>query len=213
MTRLLIIRHGQSTANIQGVFAGHVDSALTELGLRQAELTAEYIVTNYTVDRVYGSDLRRAFATGKAVADRLGLEITPDAALREIYAGIWEGVPMAELAESYGEPYQIWMHDIGNAVCEGGESVAQMQERIVSAVCRIARENPGKTVVIATHAAAIKALQCHCEGRPLDEMKDVPWVDNASVTDIVWENDRLRVIEAGHSAHLGELVSKLPKNV
>ena len=67
MTRLLFVRHGQSKANLDGVFAGQIDPALTELGCRQAECTAEFIAENYKVDAVYSSDLQRAYQTGLAV--------------------------------------------------------------------------------------------------------------------------------------------------
>ena len=66
MTRLLFVRHGQSEANLEGVFAGQIDPALTELGYRQAECTAEFIAKTYSVDAVYSSDLQRAYHTGLA---------------------------------------------------------------------------------------------------------------------------------------------------
>ena len=90
MTKLLIIRHGQSQANLDGIFVGHVDSPLSDLGKQQAEVTADFIVSNYHVDAVYASDLERAFYTGKTVADRLGLPITAVRGMREIFAGDWK---------------------------------------------------------------------------------------------------------------------------
>ena len=69
MTALLLIRHGESIANVDGRFAGHLDIPLSETGYVQADITAHYIHSHYTVDAVYASDLLRAFHTGKAVAD------------------------------------------------------------------------------------------------------------------------------------------------
>lgn len=213
MTKLLIIRHGQSQANLDGVFVGHVNSPLSDLGKQQAELTANYIVSNYHVDAVYASDLDRAFYTGKRVADLLGLPITADRQLREIFAGDWEQVKFDDLAEHYGEPYQIWLKDIGRAICPNGESVAQLQERFVSALRRIARKNDGKTVVIGTHATPIRTLMTHCAGCDITQMKDIPWVSNASVTIVEFENDTFRIVTPGYDKHLGELRTALPKNV
>lgn len=210
MTKLLIIRHGNSLANTQGVFAGATDSPLTELGHAQAEKTAQYVAANYRVDAVYASDLQRAFDTGKAVADKFGLTVNATSAMREIFAGEWEGQPfdMLDLRHSY----YIWKTDIGNATCDGGESVAQLQKRIVAEVTRIAEENPQKTVVIATHATPVRVLQCFCEGKALDEMKNIPWVRNASVTEVCWENGKLSLIRAGYDAHLEGMQSALPAN-
>lgn len=208
MTRLLVIRHGQSQTNVDGIFAGKTDSALSELGQRQAETTAAYIVSHYRVDKVYASGLRRAYATGKAVADRLGLAVHIRGELEEIDGGAWECVPFAELTERTA--YQVWLTDVGNAVCDGGESVARLQKRVVDAVLEIAEENPGKTVVIATHATPVRALQCWCEGKSLAQMREVPWTANASVTEIIYENGALQPVMIGYDRHLGGMVSRLP---
>lgn len=213
MTKLLIIRHGQSQANLDGVFVGHVNSPLSDLGRQQAELTADFIVSNYPVDAVYASDLDRAFYTGKCVADKLGLPITADARLREIYAGDWENVKFDTLSDSYGEPYQIWLRDIGNAQCPNGESVAQLQDRFVSAVRSIAQENHGKTIVIATHATPVRTLMTYCAGCGLTQMRNIPWVSNASVTVAEYDGQNFTIITPGYDKHLGALRSELPKNV
>lgn len=213
MTKLLIIRHGQSEANLQATFVGHTDSPLSELGMRQAECTADYVVSNYHVDAVYASDLERAFYTGKTVADRLGLDTAPERGMREIFAGDWERVKFDTLATQYGEPYQVWLKDIGLAQCPNGESTADLQSRIVATLRRIAEANEGKTVVVATHATPIRTFMHHCSGLPLREMKNIPWVSNASVTTVHYENGKFAIAEAGHDAHLGEMRTALPKNV
>lgn len=213
MTKLLIIRHGQSEANLEGVFVGHTDSPLSDLGKRQAEVTADYVVSAYHVDAVYASDLERAFYTGKAVADRLGLTVTADSGMREIFAGDWERVKFDTLSTQYGEPYQLWLRDIGLARCPNGESTAQLQSRIVATLRKIAEANDGKTVVVATHATPIRTFMHYCSGLPLSEMKNIPWVSNASVTVVEYENGSFRIVEAGHDAHLGDMRTALPKNV
>jgi len=231
MTKFLIIRHGQSQANLDGVFAGHTDTPLTELGRRQAALTAEYIVAHgaadlvyaadrvyaadlvYAADRVYASDLARAFDTAKASADRLGLPVIPDEGLREIYAGEWEGVPFDELQKNGGEPWRVWREDIGRAVCPGGESAVQLQARVVATLDRIARENENRTVIIGTHATPIRTLMCHCMGKPIESMQELTWVPNASVTTVLWEDGKFTLVRAGYAEHLREHLSSLPSNV
>lgn len=212
MTTLLIIRHGQSVSNIQGVFTGNLDLALTEQGLQQAQITSDYIVENFKVDAVYSSDLCRARDTGKAVADRLGLEVQTDRRLREIYAGRWEGRSFNDLTDNFSN-YMVFRTDIGNCVTDGGETVAQLSARVLEAFYDIAKANEGKTVVIATHATPIRALQCHCEGKTLAQMKDVPWVTNASVSTILFKNGKFSLKERCHDEHLGAIVSRFPSNV
>ena len=115
MTTLLLIRHGQSQANLNGLFAGQLNPPLTELGVQQAQRTAEFIKAHYQVDKVYASDLSRAARTGQAVADNLGLPLKTDTSLREINAGQWEGISFERLAQDYPEDYGVWLADIGNS--------------------------------------------------------------------------------------------------
>lgn len=212
MTTLLLVRHGQSIANEAGIFAGFTDMPLTEKGLQQAACTAKFIAENYRVDAVYASDLQRAWQTGLAAARTLGLNITPTEKLREIFAGSWEGNTYESLANGHTPEYETWLHDIGNCQCPGGESVAELSRRVYEAVCAIAEENEGKTVLIATHATPIRTLMCRMAGLEISQMKDVPWVTNASVTEVRFENGLLTPVKISQDAHLQDLVTRLPKN-
>ena len=212
MTTMLVIRHGQSISNLEGIFTGNMDLALTDIGHRQAQITADHILQNYHVDAVYSSDLRRAFDTGRAVAEPLGIDLVTDRRLREIYAGDWEGRTFDELTAHYPN-YMVFRTDIGNCTTDGGETVAQLSQRVLEAFMEIGEANPGKTVVIATHATPIRAIQCHCQGKPVSQMKDIPWVTNASITTVIYEDHKLRLQEVGHDAHLGKIVSRFPSNV
>ena len=212
MTKLLIIRHGQSVSNIQGVFTGHLDLELTDLGHQQAALTGEFILENYKVDAVYASDLCRAADTGRAVAEPLGLPLLTDRRLREIYAGSWEGRSFNDLSQT-APSYMVFRNDIGTCQTDGGESVAQLSQRVLEAFYEIADRNEGKTVVITTHATPIRALMTHAQGKTLAEMKNIPWVTNASVTEVIYENGKFYLGKVCQDAHLGSIVSRFPSNV
>ena len=205
MTTLLLIRHGQSCGNRDKRFIGHTDLPLSELGFAQARRTAEYVTSNYQVDKVYASDLVRAYETGKAVADRLGLTVIPEPDVREINLGIWENVSFTEMYDKGEKPFLVWKENMGRTEWPGGESVAEVQERASRALERIAMENDGKTVVVAAHAATIRAVQCLYEGKTLDEIGEIPWVSNASVTVFRYENGEMTVVSAGYDEHLQAL--------
>lgn len=212
MTRLLFIRHGQSEANARRVFAGHYNIDLTDLGKKQAERTAEFIMDNYKVDKVYSSDLIRAYKTGRAVAKKLGIKVIADKGMREIKAGDWEGKDFEYLFETF-EDYRHWREDIGTSRCTNGESVAEIYERVYNTVCKIAEQNEGKTVVIATHATPIRVLELRISGHDFTYMKNIPWVPNASVSEVIYENGKLSAVKMAQNKHLEDLVSTLPANV
>ncbi|MBE7063530.1 MAG: histidine phosphatase family protein [Clostridia bacterium] len=213
MTTVLLVRHGESQANRHGVFAGQIDIDLEERGELQAEKTARFIKENYKVDRVYASDLIRAHRTGQAVADAVGLPLETDVALREIYAGEWENVPFKTLEENFAEDWHVWCTDLGRSRCTGGESVAELGERIMKAVKRLAEENGGKTIVIATHATPVRAMQCLVETGDITNMKEYAWVSNASVSEFFYEAGTWRIGRVSQDEHLSELVTGLPQGV
>lgn len=210
MTTILIIRHGESEANNQKIFAGHMDTSLQKRGVEQAKLTAEFIANNYKVDKVYASDLKRAFVTGKTLAEKVGVEIIPEEGLREIDCPLWDGVKFDEMHFVDEEKYKMWIEDIGNAQTPGGESVADVGKRVYNTVKRIAEENHGKVIAIASHGVAIRTLQSLVSTGGFDEMKNIPYVSNASVTELFYDNGEFRFGKINIDEHLGSLLTTLP---
>lgn len=210
---LIMVRHGESEANRKKIFAGHYDADLSENGLMQAKRTAECIKSHYKVDKVYASDLRRAYKTGKCIADLYGTEAIKNKKLREIYAGEWDGKSFSDLTLQYEKEYGVWLSDIGNASCPGGETVKELGERVMSELTRLAEENDGKTIVAATHATPIRAMQSLVQTGGLSEMKNIPWVSNASYSVFEYNNRKWNIIKINEASHLGEIKTNLPENV
>ena len=183
MTRVLLVRHGQSESNVKGTFTGQLDYPLSSLGLAQAERTARFILENYHIDAVYSSDLSRAYHTGLPVAEKLNLQIHRDIGLREIYGGEWEGMRFTDLSNTHPEAYRIWQQDMVNSRCPGGESVPELAQRVWETFCRICKENPDKTVLIATHATPIRTILWHSKTNITPLLGDSPWVSNSSVSE------------------------------
>ena len=213
MTTVILIRHGESEANREDIFAGHLNVDLMPKGVEQAQKTAQYIVENYTVDKIYASDLKRAYKTGKTLADKLGMEIIADKRFREIDAGEWDGIKFNELGDKYAEDFRIWRDDIANAKCTGGESVEDLRKRVFGAATEVAENNDRKTVVIATHATPIRVMQTYVQMGSLEKMNDIPWVSNASVSVFEYDNGKWTCKAVSMDKHLGDLVTVLPSNV
>lgn len=213
MTTLILVRHGQSQANLEEYFAGHTNAKLTETGVKQAQLTAQYLKENYNISKVYASDLARAFETGRCISDIFNTEIIPDKNLREVYAGKWEGEAFETITETYKNDYSTWLNDIGNAKCTNGESIAELVERVFSALTQIAKENDGKTVAIATHATPIRVTQSIVQTGSLEEMKNIPWVTNASVSELEYDNGKWNFTKVSMDKHLADFATARPTNV
>ncbi len=213
MTRLILIRHGESIANSKDMFAGHLDIDLHQNGEKQAELTAKFVVENFKVDKIYSSDLKRAYYTAKALADILNMDIEKNEGLREIAAGKWDGMVFKDIMNTYKEDYLLWLNDIGNARCTDGESVVHLGERIMKTLTEIAEKNDGKTVAIATHATPIRVSKTIIDYGKVDEMKNIPWPSNAAVSVYEYTDGKWNCPMYGEDKHLKDLVTVLPGNV
>lgn len=161
-TRILLARHGETDWNRIGRWQGHADPPLNETGRRQAAELAEQLRGD-AVSAVYSSDLRRASETARVVAERLGLSVAEDPALREIDVGSWSGLTRAEVEARFPEGFARWR---AGEIGHDGETREQLTERVVAAVERIARAHEGATVLAVTHGGAIRALRRHAAGDP-----------------------------------------------
>lgn len=213
MTKLILIRHGESQANRHHLFAGSYDAPLEENGLHQARITAKFIAENYKVEKIYSSDLRRAFSTAQALADELGQNVEKAPKMREIGAGDWEGMKFSDIIEKYPNEYKAWTEHIDMARCPNGESIRELGQRVFAELKRIAEENDGKTVAIATHATPIRTSQCLITYGSLDQMQSIPWVSNASVTVYNYENGEWSIEAVSLDSHLEGCKTALPPNV
>ena len=213
MTTLILIRHGESSANRDRIFAGNYDAELAELGIVQAKATAKYIKENYKIDKLYSSNLKRAYSTAKEISEALGLEIIINPKIREISAGKWEGVKFDEIGALSPEDFAVWRENIGASRCTDGESVYELGQRIMAALTEIAKNDDGKTVAIATHATPIRVSQCIIEHGNLDKMTDVPWVSNASLTIYRYDKGEWNIEAVSLDAHLEGYKTLLPANV
>ncbi len=205
-TTLYLIRHGESLGNAKRIFLGHTDWGLSPRGEAQAAAFAKGTADMH-FDVFYSSDLTRAANTVREAAAMRGLTLRVRKDLREIYAGVWEEMLFDEIAEKYPDEMFVWRNDIGSARPVGGESVAELQKRALSALSAIAAENEGRIVCVGTHATTIRSAVCALMGEPLSYMAEIPWPGNASITKVVYGDGGTKVVYMGKEEHLGELAT------
>lgn len=202
MTKFIIVRHGQSKANESGYLVGCTEAPLSKLGEKQAKAVSEYILKSYKVDVIYSSPLSRACNTVKGVADSLNLPIITENELREFNFGEWEGLTHEEIKNNFDNGYSKWAKDPGTVIPQGGESMTQLQSRVVEKLKEIGKNEDGKTVLIGSHSSVIRALQCYIQGLPLTKMKNTPWVVNGSLAEINFDGENFYIFKYGFDGHL-----------
>ncbi|WP_255951693.1 histidine phosphatase family protein [Streptomyces odontomachi] len=153
--RLILWRHGQTAWNLERRFQGSMDVPLTEEGAGQARRSARLLASLHP-DAIIASDLSRAVATAAELARVTGLEVTYDEALRETYAGVWQGLTHEEIIASYGDQYAAWKR--GEPVRRGGgELETEVADRAAPVVLRHAEKLPDDgTLVVVSHGGTIR---------------------------------------------------------
>jgi probable phosphoglycerate mutase len=152
-TRVLLVRHGQSEWNAAGRWQGQADSALSDLGRRQAREAAEAVGA---VDAVWASDLLRAAETAAIIAEHIGVgPVVVDADLRERDAGEFSGLTRVEIEERF--PGYLAEHRRP----PGWEADEHLLARALRALHRIGCEVPGGDVLVVTHGGLVYALEGH----------------------------------------------------
>lgn len=150
---LFLVRHGQSTANRDKIVQGQLNTELTELGKTQAKLTAERL-KKYQFDKIYSSDLQRAYKTAQEINKHQNLEIIQDKKIREINSGDWHGIPIDQIDFTELEKNKYGFRR------PNGESTIDQNKRVNNFLAEIKKkyENTNKKILIVAHGHVNKLI-------------------------------------------------------
>ena len=202
MTRLLLVRHGETTWNDEACYQGQEDIPLSARGWMEAECLAERLASE-SINAIYTSDLARARDTAQVVANRLGKPLTQELRLREANLGEWQGLTYAEVRRRYfrdTDPLPAYFVDTPPL---GGESLRQLQMRLMSAIESIAAQYENESVLIVTHGGCLKVLLCTWLGIELSAYWQLRF-DSASISEVSLYPMGAIVSRLNDTAHLRE---------
>ena len=159
-TRVYLIRHGHLVNSHTGVYNGHIDIELSPEGIAQTIAVAESF-RDKPISAVYSSDLRRSQEGAKIIAASLGLEVISIKALREINFGSWEGLTPEEIQSKYRDTWNRWLVDPVCTSPPGGETLLDIQKRVIKELEVIIMRHRGKEILLFTHAGVNRSIICH----------------------------------------------------
>lgn len=178
MTRLVLVRHGQTAWNLEGRAQGHTDVGLDRTGRAQAVALAPFVAA-MSPTALWSSDLARAQETAAVLAPATGLEVRPDRRLREFDAGERAGLTTAEFAERFPDAHAAWRDGHITGGVRGAETVAQVTGRMVPALQEIWDATPaGETSVVVGHGAALRVSLLALLGWPETLLSSLRGLDN-----------------------------------
>ncbi|AOW15851.1 phosphoglycerate mutase [Hydrogenophaga crassostreae] len=203
VTRILAVRHGETAWNRATRIQGHTDIDLNAHGRWQAEQLAQAL-SDQDIAACYASDLSRAHATAQAVADRHGLPVQTHAGLRERCFGAFEGRTWTELEAAHPVETLAWRKREPDFAPPGGESLRQLQERVVHAVSELAAQHPGEQVLMVAHGGVLDIL--YRAATRLELQAPRSWeLTNTAINRLLWSPEGLSLVGWADTAHLQTL--------
>ena len=146
---LILLRHGQTTANAQALLQGHMNLPLDPEGERQAQRSGEYLRTAFPDALVISSPLTRAHQTALAVSSNVLI----DERFIELDYGQWDGIALTDVdAQSWAD----WRADPGFRP-PGGETLVELDARVRPALDEIAERAQHGHVIVVSHVSPIKS--------------------------------------------------------
>ena len=200
VTRICIVRHGETDWNVEKRIQGHIDISLNEEGLAQAEATAAGL-TKHAFDAAYSSDLDRAWQTAQAVGRRQRVEVRRAPGLRERHYGVLQGLTTAEIAVRYPKAYAHYLARTPDHDFKTGESLVDFAARIVAAIEALAANHPGETLLLVSHGGVLDICYRKATGRDLAAVRDFS-IPNAALNWFEIGSTGWRVLAWGDRAHL-----------
>lgn len=157
MTKLYLIRHGQSEWNILSKVQGQKDANLTNIGREQARKLGKRLIDE-NIDIIFSSDLSRALETAEIISSMINKPVVESKEIQEINFGPWEGLTLAEIQKKYKEEYLIWMKKPDKFKLEGTETLDNLKNRVMKYVEKVLIENKDKNIAIVSHNATLKII-------------------------------------------------------
>jgi len=204
LTRIVAVRHGETTWNAEMRMQGQLDTPLSARGRWQAGRAAESLAGE-GIEAIFASDLARAFDTAQALATRLGLSIETDVGLRERSFGVFQGHLYADIDLRWPEQATRWRHHDPDFGPEGGETLREFSARAVTACARIAAAHPGRSIAIVTHGGVLDCLYRAAAGVDLSAPRT--WeLGNAAINRLLYTPRGFTLVGWSDTAHLeGEM--------
>lgn len=181
MTTIYFVRHVQATGNINRIFQGQINTEVSQQGYIQIENLKEYF-SEVHLDRIYVSPLIRTMATAQAVRDGRDIPMVEMDDLKEINAGVWEGVPLTQIEEEYPNQLAVWRDELWNFRVDGSESGREVYERTGRALREILTLEKDTTIAVVSHGCALKNMLSYATGLSAEQVGETGWLANGSVT-------------------------------
>ncbi|MDP2964812.1 MAG: histidine phosphatase family protein [Pelolinea sp.] len=202
MLRLVLVRHGQTDANLNHFLQGQSDGELNATGLQQAEELAKHL-KDFPIDQIFSSNMRRAQDTAATIARYHSLTVKTTPLVGEWHCGVLDGLP----AEVFRKKLQESVVPLSLFRPEGGENLLEVRQRAADFLSELTANYKGQTVLVCSHGDFMRALMSLLLQIDIEEASGI-YFDNASYTILDLEEGRWNLVALNQtSGSNGLLVS------
>ncbi len=171
ITRICLVRHGETEWNAERRIQGQIDIGLNETGCRQAVSAGRWL-KSANIQALYSSDLKRAWTTALAIGAEIGLAPISTPEMRERRYGVFQGLTYDEARAKHPAGYAAFEGRNADYDFENGESLRDMFARVTGKLKDIAAAHPGQNVAVVLHGGVLDVINRFVRGNSLETPRD-----------------------------------------
>jgi probable phosphoglycerate mutase len=199
-TRIIAIRHGETTWNVDARIQGSLDIPLNATGHAQALRLAQALAGE-PIRAIYASDLSRAWETAQHLGRAHSLEVIPEKGLRERRFGEFEGKTFREIEACLPEQAQRWRQREPDFAPPGGESLVQLKQRVEEACAQLAARHAGELIALVGHGGVMDVLYRAATRVHIQAPRT--WaLGNAAINRLLWSPQGFTLVGWADTQHL-----------
>ncbi|WDV45697.1 histidine phosphatase family protein [Clostridiaceae bacterium M8S5] len=198
--KLYITRHGQTEWNSEGRLQGQQNSALTELGKKQAIWLGNKLIDEH-IDIIISSSSERAINTAKLIRGDRDIEIITTDNLKELHMGKWQGMLFKDIKEIYADDFQVYTSTPHLFKPEYGESIKDIYNRASSEIEAIIKTHSDKNVLIVTHGITLKAIIAYFENKKIEDFWSGPRMESTCLNILEVDGENRNFTLQGDISH------------
>ncbi|MCX7256497.1 MAG: histidine phosphatase family protein [Polaromonas sp.] len=199
-TRIIAIRHGETTWNVDARIQGSLDIPLNATGQAQALRLAQALAGE-PIRAIYASDLTRAWETAQHLGRAQQLDVIPEKGLRERRFGEFEGKTFREIEAHLPEQALRWRQREPDFAPPGGESLVQLKQRVEEAAARLAARHPGELIALVGHGGVMDVLYRAATRVHIQAPRT--WaLGNAAINRLLWTPQGFTLVGWADTQHL-----------
>ena len=200
-TRIIAVRHGETSWNVDARIQGQLDIQLNDTGRWQARRVG-HALSSEQLAAVYSSDLCRAHETARAIGEAARIPVVPHPGLRERRFGLFEGKTFDEIHLNWPDHAQNWKKRIPEwAPPEGGESLLQLRERVSRTVADLASRHRGEQIAVVAHGGVLDTLYRIATGQEVNSPRT--WqLPNGAINRLLWTPEGFTLVGWSDTQHL-----------